>query len=289
MDSKQLNIENFFHDTGNGRIFCTLIGPRCATNTCLIYFSPLFEERMWSQRIAFNFAQDLAAQGKYTVLIFDYYGYGESEGEAEEFTLARCRQDVENLLSVLRKKGFSRFAIWGIHTGCAVALSSIPLSLNLSSIVLWEPVFGLKKYIYDGLRATITTESTMFKQVLATRDTIIEELLTIGKCVREGYQLNCLDGYRFGRDFYKETLNLKYGQELNILNCPSLLINIHTSQSINIKKVANGSDNIESQQNVNLQCIQVIYRKFWLIGRDYSVRAEPFFKSSLDWLRDKAT
>ena len=286
MKTKHLNIENFFHDTGNGRIFCTLIGPTIATNTCLIYFSPLFEERMWSQRIAFNFAQDLAAQGKYTVLIFDYYGYGESEGEAEEFTLARCRKDVESLISVLQQKGFSHFAFWGIHTGCAVALSSISLDRKISSIVLWAPVFNLKDYIYDGLRATIATESAMFKQVLATRNTILEELMTLDKCVREGYQFNYLDGYRFGRDFYQETINIDYDQELKKVNFPTLLINIDTLQSINVK---NRVIDIELQQKNNLKYIQVNFRKFWLIGRDYSQRAEPFFKASIEWLRDKAT
>jgi pimeloyl-ACP methyl ester carboxylesterase len=287
MDSSNpINIENFFHDTGNGRIFCTLIAPANLTEECVIYFSPLFEERMWSQRIAFNFVRDLVAKGQYSVLLFDYYGYGESSGNSEDFTLDRCRRDIESLLAMLQKKGFRRFVFWGIRTGCAVALSSMPSNPIVSSAFFWAPVFNLHDFIYDSLRATITAQYMLFKQVVAKRDTILEELASIGHCSRDGYTLNQIEGYRFGNTFYQETILHKSSFEPGHISIPVLIIEVAANNTGKGPPVPpqNKDERKPLQENQNIEIKRVIERQFWLIGRDYSQRADSLYKITTEWL-----
>lgn len=284
-NSKSIIIENFFHDTGNGAIFCTLLRPQVSNKECIIYFSPLFEERMWSQRIAFNFARDLVTRGQYSVLLFDYYGYGESHGDAEDFTLNRCRQDIVSLLTLLQTKGYQRFAIWGIRTGCAIALFLLPDIQIISFGFFWAPVLNLHKFIYDGLRATMARQYMLYKKNVATRDTILEELTKTGFCRRDGYVLNFIEGYRFSNDFYQETVCLGGTLDFNKIYAPVLVINVSSGGSGN-KESSTQNENVQKplQEKKNIEIRDVVDRHFWVIGNNYSQRADKFYESTFKWL-----
>jgi hypothetical protein len=284
-NSKPVNIENFYHDTGNGRIFCTLITPPHPTQECAIYFAPLFEERMWAQRIAFNFARDMAAKDSRATLVFDYHGYGESDGDADDFTLARCRDDVMSLHALMRTRGYSRFVWWGIRTGCSIALATIPAHAPITSFILWAPVLRLKDYIYESLRANLAAQMMMFKKVVVQRDIILKELVKLGQCCRDSYVLNHVDGYRFGGIFYQEILNLNNSKDLSCLTFPSLVVDVIPPRTENGKHLAKAESTGEvapTQQNIQYR--QVSEREFWLINRDYSQRAESVYRATLEWL-----
>jgi pimeloyl-ACP methyl ester carboxylesterase len=284
MTQQPINIENFFRNNGNSHIFCTLVAPANTTEECVIYFSPLFEERMWSHRVAFNFARDLAASGRYSVLLFDYFGYGESSGNSEDFTLDGCRRDVESIISMLQQKGFKRFLFWGIRTGCAIALSSMPTDPIISSAFFWAPVFRLHEFIYDSLRATMAGQYMLFKQVKAKRDTILEELSNIGHCSRDGYILNHVDGYRFGNTFYQETIFLNNTLDLNQVHFPLLLIEVAANNNGKQPSDQGQGAKAFSNGNHNIQINRIFERHFWLIGPDYSQRANSLYEDTLIWL-----
>ena len=285
--SNPVNIESFFHDTGKGRVFCTLIGSPNHSEECIIYFSPLFEERMWSHRIAFNFALELAALERQTVLFFDYHGYGESDGDSEDFTLAGCRYDVESLISHMKERGFTSFSWWGIRTGCAVGLATIPSVDSFSSALLWAPVLNMKDFLYDSLRSTIAGQYMIFNKSLVTRDDILEELVTNGGCSREGIVLNFIEGYRFGRAFYLETRDMDNASSLSLISCPALVLELLRSGAKGGNTVAKPSRICESAKgNPNISYLQVAERPFWVIGKDYSQRAEALYNATFDWLAE---
>lgn len=285
-----INVESFFHDTGKGRIFCTLIGSSDPSEEYVIYFSPLFEERMWSHRIAFNFARDLAASGKHAVLMFDYHGYGESDGDPDDFTLAGCRHDVKSLLVLMESRGFSRFSWWGIRTGCAVALASLPPERRISASLLWAPVLDLQTYLYDSLRATIAAQYMIFNKSLVTRDIILEELAEFGQCSREGYVLNYIEGYRFGKIFYQELQDLKHVQDLSLITVPSLVLELlRPGGQINSPDLKLSKLGDAARANAGITYLQVPDRPFWLIGKGYSQRAEAFYSASTEWLDERGS
>lgn len=280
------NIQHFFCGSEKKRIFCSLIRSADISKECVIYFPPLFEERMWCQRVSFNFARDLAARGKRSVLIFDYYGYGESDGHAEDFSLSRCRSDVYSLISVMQEKGFTSFVLWGIRTGCAVALASVVPNVRISSAILWAPVFDLKEYLYGSLRATMATEMSMFKKILAKREVILEELVQTGACWREGYQLNNIEGYRFGKTFYQEMLSADYKVEPDSVTFPTFIAEISSEEELNGKEVVELGRDRSTDMNSGITRVAVPGRKFWLIGRDYSQTEDALYQITCDWLNE---
>jgi hypothetical protein len=284
----KINIQNFFHDTKMGRIFCTLIGSSDFSNECIIYFSPIFEERMWCHRIAFNFARDLAYRYGCNVLMFDYHGYGESDGDPEDFSLEHCSFDVKELITLMEQKGFSRFTWWGIRTGCSIALSMMPSCEKINNAILWDPVLDLKQYIYDSLRSTVAGQFMLFKKAIVKRDTILDELNKSGQCKREGYILNFVEGYRFGREFYNEAIKLDFKSTLKQLDFPTLLLETLPGdvKSLTLEKGFEEGKK-EYFENPYIHYSKISERKFWIIDRSYSQSAEALYQTTLEWLDEQ--
>ena len=278
----RVDVESLFVDSEEGRVFCTLVTPAKPSEECLIYFSPLFEERMWCQRVAFNFAREVAGAGT-AVAMFDYYGYGESDGTAEEFSLQRVRRDVRRLLDALETRGYVRFTFWAIRTGGPVAVASMPARHPVQSCIFWAPVVNLADYIYDGLRAAMSTQLLMFKQVVAKRDAILEELMSSGTCVRDGYALNNIEGYRFSRSFYKE-VRAAGAVDLGATSVQTLVVDV-TRPGTPPDKAPTPASNATSDSSPDLQVVRVCERPFWIIGRDYSTTAQNVYAVTTEWLR----
>ena len=282
-----LSVESLFVDTGEVRLFCTLVSPQDSSGECMLYFSPLFEERMWCQRMAFNFARQLAGRDRVSVLMPDYFGYGESDGASEDFSLGHTRRDVGHLLDFLRARGYTRFTLWGIRTGCAVALLAAPAHVPVVSRVFWAPVFNLRDYIHEGLRAGLSTQLLMFKRVLARRDAIIKDLVGEGHCIRDGYALNNIDGFRFGRAFYQETSDIARNSPLSQAEIPTLVVDV-------VRPGGEGDGAESSLESAgpevgsHLERRQVHERSFWTIGRYYSSTAEHVYCTTTEWLRQLA-
>ena len=284
-----VSVENHFLETAKGRIFCTLISPRQPTRQCVVYFSPLFEERMWCQRIAFNFARLLAARGSRAVLVFDYYGYGESEGVCEEFSLAGCRDAVRSIAFFLEGRGYSLLTAWGIRTGCAVALSVVPTQPGIVGSIFWAPVLGLTDYINDSLRASMASQILMFKRVVAARDSILSELLLEGKCVREGYVLNHIEGYRFSAEFYNELQSGAGRGTWDALAHPALVVEVPDSKAVGRKPTSNSHQGLVERPDHPLLSVRTVSeRPFWLIGPDYSQTSEGIYEVTTEWIESHA-
>lgn len=281
------NINSFFYDTGKGQLFCTLIGNPSTSKTCTIYLAPLFEERMWSQRVAFNFALELWKNLRQPVFMFDYFGYGESDGDTEDFSLLRFRQDLRQILTLLEKKyGFLHFILWGIRTGCALAIESLSINSSIVSFVLWSPLLNLKDYVYSQLRSTLASQTAVFRKIHAKRDDILNELLEHGKCEREDYLLNHIDGYRIGKAFYQETLQWDHNNLTQKQNIPALLVDIISSKG---SKNSSGLTELQKNSNEKLTYQKVEANPFWLDGRDYSQTSEEVYRISLQWYSDCLT
>lgn len=278
------SIKNFYLNTGQGDIFCTLFESAVATNECIIGFYPLFEERMWSQRIIFNFAKYMMNKGK-SVLLFDYYGYGESDGDSEDFSLNRCCQDMDKIIDFLKDKyAFSKYVLWGTRTGCVPVMKILDaFTEKISSIILWDPVFEIEKHIFKELRSTISTQSYVFKKILATRDVIVDELREKGECVRKGYVLNHVDGYRIGKEFYGEVITFGKEAILKKHNCPKLIVNIIPPAKLENLQALKEMQETKLNDVSELTYEMIAERQFWLNSRDYSQVSDEVYEVSGRW------
>ncbi len=283
---KNTKVESFFHSTGNGQIFCTIVGQMIEGKECLIYLAPFFEERMWTQRIAFNFARSFFENTGQPVLIFDYYGYGESDGDSEDFSLNRCQHNLQNLLDFIQKKyNVSCFSLWGIRTGAFLALYLHQQIPSINSLLMWAPVLDLKKFIYQQLRSTIASQGTIFKKIIATRDVILQELIESGKCERDGYLLNHIDGYRIGKTFWQEIVESGSIDNGSLTHdVPTLFLDIMPPKG---RKAKSKEPEYQEGGNQNLVYDNVDANSFWDYGLDYSQKADIVYSASLAWWHNR--
>lgn len=273
-------VKSFYFKTKKRKIYGTLIGNSKPIEICTIYFAPLFEERLWSHRVAFNFAKDLYKNFGHAVFIFDYHGYGESEGNSEDFSIKHCKEDLVEIINLLKGEyGFNSFILWGIRTGCRIAYECLNCSNSIIAIVFWVPVIDLKNYIIQSLRFTISTQSILFKKIVAKRDDILQELLEFGKCEREGYQLNYIDYFRFGSSFYKELIDF---ENLNFENQIKKRYNLLVIDITN-KTILSESTMNDLEKYFKLTYKSISAKEFWGITSFYSQRSDDFYHETIEW------
>jgi len=101
---------------------------------------PMGQEYMRIHRTYVELARNLAASGRDT-LRFDYYGCGDSDGEATDGTLKRWADDICQGIEMLRAQtGVRRVYLVGARMGANLALNVAAEAEDLAGIVLWEPV-----------------------------------------------------------------------------------------------------------------------------------------------------
>lgn len=276
------DIKSFFHQANGNNIFCTTIGDLNKADSCVIYFSPLFEERMWVQRIAFNYACDFWNKFNIPVFIFDYYGYGESDGESEDFSFEQCKNDWAEIAAFLGDNyQIHDFIFWAIRTGSNIALYNLDSIVSVSKIILWFPIFDLQKYIFSELRSVISFQSSVYKKILVNRDKIIEDVLSSGECIRDTYAMNNIDGYRFGKTFLEEVHNLGPINHISKINRPSLIINTE-SKSKKPLSIENQISGIPDKNDL-IFSTSVNAPAFWKYSQNYSQRLNNIFNITSDW------
>jgi len=120
-----------------------------------------------------------------SVVMFDYFGHGESDGLSEEFTLAACFKDFEQILYFLKEKGYSEIILWGIRTGSALVQQVVRHKISITKIFHWAPIFDLYGYVEMNLRGSVACQYMLFKRTVAKREEIIKDLLQYGKIRRK--------------------------------------------------------------------------------------------------------
>jgi alpha-beta hydrolase superfamily lysophospholipase len=86
----------------------------------------------------------------FPVLRFDYYGCGDSSGEAQQGSITRWVDDVSTAVSELRARtGMSRVCVVGLRLGATLAALAGSRREDFESLVLWEPVVNGKGYLKE--------------------------------------------------------------------------------------------------------------------------------------------
>ena len=89
-------------------------------------------------------------QAGFHVLRFDFFGSGDSAGEAGEGDLAQWRQDLEHAIEELKDtSGAERLSLAGLRLGGSIAASVAAGRDDIESVVLWEPVVRGTEYVAE--------------------------------------------------------------------------------------------------------------------------------------------
>ncbi|MBN1163409.1 MAG: alpha/beta fold hydrolase [Candidatus Krumholzibacteriota bacterium] len=214
--------ETFFFRGGEKTLYGALYSPSPAGEGSgdiggggrgLIICDSLFEEKFWCERVFSNLARILAAAG-IPVLMFDYYGYGNSAGESKDIDVSGLEKDIDDACTFMRDRGAERITLLGIRWGAALACRAAARREEVDSVILIQAIADWEKELMKALRSNVAGQYAIFKKAVMTREEIVNELLAGGDCVRSGYLMNNIEGYVLSRDFLEQARKVRLPLEL---------------------------------------------------------------------------
>ncbi|HKR13390.1 MAG TPA: alpha/beta fold hydrolase [Pyrinomonadaceae bacterium] len=146
--------EYCFFGPDQARLFGALHRARSnGRDSGVILCYPMGQEYMRIHRTYVELARSLADSGRHT-LRFDYYGCGDSGGEATDGTLKQWTDDICQAARMLRDQtGVRKVYLVGARIGANIALTAGARVEDLAGIVLWEPVVNGVDHIATLRRA----------------------------------------------------------------------------------------------------------------------------------------
>ncbi len=115
----------------------------------VVLCQPIGSEYILGYRGLRQLAFQLASNG-FAVLRFDYYGCGDSAGDAHEGSLTQWLGDAEAAIQEIKSRGaVSKICLVGARIGAAVALLVGSKRSDIEAVVLWDPVVDGTDYLAD--------------------------------------------------------------------------------------------------------------------------------------------
>jgi exosortase A-associated hydrolase 2 len=144
-----------------------------------------------SRKMLSDFARMASAMG-IAVLLVDLYGTGDSEGEFEQATWQQWHHDVVSCLAWLKSNNPNvDIGLLGLRLGATLVMDVVCKNdaLNLSDVVLWQPVINGKQFVGQFLRLRLAASvvANGKKESTAQLQNILAES---GKLEVAGYMLN---------------------------------------------------------------------------------------------------
>ena len=141
----------FYFGSPDKPLFGCYHEPRTKLRKCAVVIcQPVGHEYINCHRALRQLAVRLCDAG-FPVFRFDYYGCGDSSGNAEEGRIPQWVEDVSTAISEARRRtGFVQVCLVGLRLGGALSLMTGAQRGDLESLVLWDPVVNGTSYL-EGL------------------------------------------------------------------------------------------------------------------------------------------
>ena len=248
----------FFANKSGHKLFGVLFTPDGEPKAKgVIICQPIADERCRAKRILVNQARLLCHNGCH-VLIFDYFGEGDSEGNFEETSVTTRVSDICDGIQFLKEtSGVTDIGILGLRMGASLALLALQ-QVNLSFCVLWEPVVDGYTYMQDWLKSNLSAQLFCYKEIKYNRKALVDQLLKDVSIENEGYII-------------AKNLYTSFAQ-INLFNIafpriPTLIMEINSSlktTSPQIKSI------LQENNHDNFLYLLIRENKFWEFLRIYN-------------------
>lgn len=193
----------FFPNRVHKRLFGVLHRPDTTVachDLAIVFCAPLFEEKLWSHRVMVNFARYLAIRGV-SVLRFDYFGDGESEGRFEEASVATRVADIHDAVEFCRRQtGIETTYVLGLCYGATLALCAALSAETIAGAVAWAPIMDGERYAGELLRAHLTAQMVVHRKIIHDREALVRQI-TADQPVN-------IEGYEIGKALYAEMITI---------------------------------------------------------------------------------
>lgn len=209
----------FFNGSRKRSLFGFLHLPLASPkHTCIIYCHPFAEEKNMSHSVVVKTSRELAKLG-YPVLRFDLSGCGDSEGELDEVTIDDWQEDLSNAVNYIKtEEKITNYALWGLRSGCGIALLHAANNSDVSFLLLWQPVVDFKTYITQFFRWKISTQISYGRNNGTTVSMMVKQIYDKG--------VVSVIGYPISKMFYKSFCKVDKQPFHFTALCPTLLLSI---------------------------------------------------------------
>lgn len=191
-----------FYPFPSGRLFLKAKFNNSTSLTNAVLFLPPFAEEMNKTRHLISAVmQQLAATGCHSFML-DNFGTGDSEGDLDQASLDIWRNDIYELIKLLRQHGYQHFSVVAIRFGALQLfdlLNNNALALPLQQIVLWQPMFDAAKFWQQFAR--IKVAEAMANGIKISQKDLEQQLL-------DGDTLE-IAGYPLSPQFYQSLLGME--------------------------------------------------------------------------------
>ena len=167
-----------------------------------LMLQPIGTERNVIDTLQINLARSLAANG-ISVLRFDYYGTGDSDGSFDEIDLETLMSDIDSAINqVTNIQGVARLGLFGLRFGGLLSAYYSELHpKNVEYLILCSPVIDAFKFINQELRQSISTQSVLFQKVILNREQILKNIDNNESTVIKGYDMANMNGFPLSHAF----------------------------------------------------------------------------------------
>jgi len=123
--------------------------PRSAKKPVVVICQPIGHEYINSHRALRRLAARLCGAG-FATLRFDYYGCGDSGGDAEEGRIPEWLDNISTAIAEAKgRSGADQVCVVGLRLGAALSLMASAKREDIASMVLWDPVVVGRNYLKE--------------------------------------------------------------------------------------------------------------------------------------------
>ncbi len=206
-------VSSFFLNASKDSLFTIYYAGDVENAKCIIHIPAFAEEMNKSRHMLTKQANVFVEQGV-SVVIFDLWGTGDSQGEFAEATWARWLDNINAVVLWLKTQGYSSISLWGLRTGVLLALDFLLKSDDVfDKLLAWQPVLNGEQYAMQFLRLRAAS-SMMDKHAPQIKTSDLKQQLLNGKFVE-------VAGYLLNPALIEPMMQLKLGQAdiANIAQC----------------------------------------------------------------------
>lgn len=192
----------FFFAGCRGKLFGVLHDASGQSDrTPFVFCHPFGEEKLWTHRVFVTFARELAKAG-HAVLRFDYAGNGDSDQDFHESSIETALADIASAIDEVKGRLQSRRVnLLGLRLGATLAWQAAATRTDVDTLIMWAPIVDGDRYLQELLRANLTTQLAVYREVREDREALLARLAA-------GETVN-IDGYEVSRDMADQLARLK--------------------------------------------------------------------------------
>jgi exosortase A-associated hydrolase 2 len=233
---------------------------------------PYGDEAVKTRRVFLNIAKEWASKG-IDVLLFDYFGTGNSLGEFEELRWSGMIEDIRNAIEKacsLTKK--HNVIVAGLRLGATAAAIVAEIDKRIESLVLWHPIIEGLPYLQKALRSNIATQMAIHQKV----NTNITQLINN---IQKGMLVD-INGFELTKNFFNEV------SKVNLVNMTShykkkcTIVEIAPHPNAKISLEYKDLKNIYIKNGAHCDLYLAIEKNFWTDLKIYYQKASDMLNKT---------